>query len=45
MIRQGKTRLPLHRMGAGARALEVDPYEPVELAMDGHHPAAWKTIR
>jgi len=45
MIKQGKTKLPLDRMGEVARALEVDPYELVDLAMNEYHPVAWKTIR
>jgi hypothetical protein len=44
MIKQGKTRLPLDKIGLMANALETDPTQLFQLCMEEYHPATWKVI-
>ena len=44
MIKQGKTKLPLDKVGTMARALETDPVELLRMCMEEYHPATWKAI-
>lgn len=44
MIKQGKTRLPLDKIGLMAKALEVDPVQLLKLCMEEYHPNTWKAI-
>lgn len=44
MIKQGKTRLPLDKIGPMAKALEVDPVQLLKLCMEEYHPNTWKAI-
>lgn len=45
MIKQGKTRVPLAKIGPLARALEVDPIWFFELVMNEYQPDTWDEIR
>lgn len=45
MIKQGKTKLPLERVGVMAQALGVDRFELLDLVMGEYHPELWVTIR
>ena len=44
MLKQGKTRLPLDKIGPMARALETDPIHLLQLCMEEYHPSTWKAI-
>ncbi len=44
MLKQGKTRLPLDKIGAMARALETDPLNLLQMCMEEYHPSTWKVI-
>jgi hypothetical protein len=44
MIKQGKTRLPLDKVGLMANALETDPTQLFQLCMEEYQPATWKVI-
>ncbi|NMG16384.1 helix-turn-helix domain-containing protein [Aromatoleum bremense] len=44
MIKQGKTKLPLDKVGPMAKALEVDPVHLLKLCMEEYHPNTWKAI-
>lgn len=44
MIKQGKTKLPLEKVGLMARALRVDPKSLMQLAMREYSPATWTVI-
>jgi hypothetical protein len=44
MIKQGRTRLPLDKVGPMALALEIDPLDLLQLCMKEYHPATWKAI-
>ena len=44
MIKQGKTRLPLDKVGPMAKALETDPVRLLSMCMEEYHPATWKAI-
>lgn len=44
MLKQGKTRLPLDKIGTMARALETDPIHLLQLCMEEYHPSTWKAI-
>lgn len=44
MIKQGKTRLPLDKVGLMANALETDPTQLFQLCMEEYLPATWKVI-
>lgn len=44
MIKQGKTRLPLDKVGLMANALETEPTQLFQLCMEEYQPATWKVI-
>jgi transcriptional regulator with XRE-family HTH domain len=44
MIKQGKTKLPLAKVGPMARALGVDPIYLFQLAMSEYLPETWEAI-
>lgn len=44
MIKQGKTRLPIDKIGPMAKALETDPVQLLKMCMEEYHPATWKAI-
>lgn len=44
MIKQGKTRLPLDKVGPMALALEIDPVLLLEMCIEEYHPATWRAI-
>ncbi len=44
MIKQGKTKLPLSRVGALAKALGVDPVYLFSLAMNEYEPGTWSAM-
>ena len=44
MIKQGKARLPLDKVGLVANALETDPTQFFQLCMEEYLPATWKVI-
>ncbi|MDP2787085.1 MAG: hypothetical protein Q8O79_03290 [Pseudomonadota bacterium] len=44
MIKQGKTRLPLDKVGPMAQALEIDPVQLLEMCLEEYQPATWKAI-
>jgi hypothetical protein len=44
MIKQGKTHLPLDKVGLMANALETDPVQLLQMCMEEYHPATWKVI-
>jgi hypothetical protein len=45
MIKQGKTRLPLDKVGPMARSLELDPVQLLHLWFDEYEPETWDAIR
>lgn len=44
MIKQGKTKLPLDRLGKFAKAIEVDPVYLYKLCMQEYFPETWTEI-
>lgn len=44
MIKQGKTKLPLAKIGLMARSLEVDPIYMFALCMNEYMPETWEAI-
>lgn len=44
MIKQGKTRLPLDKVGPLAKALAIDPLILLEMCFEEYHPRTWKAI-
>lgn len=44
MIKQGKTKLPLGKVGAMARALETDPVHLLKICLSTYHPETWAEI-
>jgi hypothetical protein len=44
MIKQGKARLPLDKVGPMALALEIDPLYLLQLCMEEYQPTTWKAI-
>jgi transcriptional regulator with XRE-family HTH domain len=44
MLKQGKSKLPISRVGAMARALGVDPLHLFQLAMSEYEPDTWAVI-
>lgn len=44
MIKQGKTKLPLDKVGKFAKAIEVDPLHLFKLCMLEYMPDTWKEI-
>ncbi len=44
MIKQGKTKLPLDKIGLMARALQVDPFDLFRMCMQEYLPSTWAAI-
>lgn len=44
MIKQGKTKLPLAKVGLMAKALEVDPIYLLKMCLEEYQPDTWKAI-
>lgn len=44
MIKQGKTKLPMDKIGSMARALQTDPFELYRLCMQEYLPSTWEAI-
>lgn len=44
MIKQGKTKLPINKVGPLARALGIDPVHLLRLTMSEYMPETWDTI-
>lgn len=44
MIKQGKTKLPLAKVGLMAKALEVDPIYLLKMCLEEYQPDTWKEI-
>jgi transcriptional regulator with XRE-family HTH domain len=45
MIKQGKTKLPLEKIGRMAKALEVDPLHLFRMTMQEYQPETWIEIQ
>lgn len=45
MIKQGKSKLPISRVGLMAKALGIDPMHLFMLAMSEYEPETWKVIQ
>lgn len=45
MIKQGKTKLPMAKVGPMAKALEVDPTYLFQLAMQEYEPDTWEALK
>lgn len=44
MIKQGKTKLPMAKIGPMAIALEADPVALMKLCMSAYYPDTWKRL-
>lgn len=44
MIKQGRTRLPLDKVGTMALALETEPVSLLQMCLKEYHPETWKAI-
>ena len=44
MIKQGKTKLPLDKIGKFAKAIEVDPIHLFKMCMQEYMPDPWKEV-
>lgn len=44
MFKQGATKIPLNRIGALAKAIDVDPAHLLRLAMKEYMPDTWEAI-
>lgn len=44
MIKQGKTKLPLAKVGTMAKALEADPVYLLKLCVEEYQPDTWEAI-
>ena len=44
MIKQGKTNLPIDKIGLMAAALETDPIQLFKMCFEEYQPATWKAI-
>lgn len=44
MIKQGKTKLPIAKVGRMAKALDTDPVFLMKLCMNTYHPDTWQFI-
>ncbi len=44
MVKQGRTRLPIDKIGPMAQALEIDPVALFSMFMEEYHPNTWKAI-
>lgn len=45
MIKQGKTKLPINKIGPIAKALDLDPMELLQIAMAEYMPDTWDAIK
>lgn len=45
MIKQGKTKLPLERVGPIARALEADPVALLHMCLEEYQPETWRAVK
>lgn len=45
MLKQGATKLPMAKVGAMAKALEVDPLHLFKLVMQEYEPDTWQTLQ
>ncbi len=45
MIKQGKMKVPIGRAPAIAKALGIEPYELIALAMSEYEPETWQAIQ
>ncbi|MDO9050864.1 MAG: hypothetical protein Q7U70_05185 [Methylotenera sp.] len=45
MIKQGRTKLPLGKVGLMAKALELDPTYLLKLCIEEYQPETWDAIR
>lgn len=45
MIKQGRTKLPLGKVGLVAKALEIDPMYLLKLCIEEYQPETWEAIR
>lgn len=45
MIKQGRTKVPLGRIGPIAKALEIDPLVLLQMCMSEYHPETWNAIQ
>lgn len=45
MLKQGKTKLPLGKVGQVAKALETDPVRLLKMALSEYHPDLWQATR
>jgi len=44
MIRQGRTKVPLAKVGVFARALDTDPFKFLQMCMSEYQPDTWQAI-
>lgn len=44
MIKQGKTKLPLAKVGAMAKALEADPTYLLKMCLEEYQPETWNAV-
>lgn len=44
MVKQGRTRLPLGKVGQMAKALETDPVQLLKMCMEEYLPDTWEEI-
>ena len=44
MMKQGKTKIPLNRVGSIARALEIDPHHLMRRVLEEYLPESWRAI-
>ena len=45
MIKQGKTKLPLGKVGLVAKALKIDPIYLLKICIEEYQPETWEAIR
>lgn len=44
MVKQGRTRLPIGKVGPMAKALETDPFQLLKMCLEEYHPETWEAI-
>lgn len=44
MVKQGRSRLPIDKIGSMARALGIDPIALFSMCMEEYYPNTWKAI-
>lgn len=45
LIKQGKAKLPMDRVGTMTRALEADPVELRHICLEEYQPATWRAVK